>query len=512
MRSRQWMSALMGLLLAVTPSLARAQETQTSCPRCTVGDVDDALPGIVHTAVPRLQRAVSASFMFAGNYGVNIDPLGAGSMHHRLGGTVAGAVHIVPWLAIGLRVYGRYDMVSVRGQADEDGLFGFPTLTLRASMEPVRGLSLGLDVQASVFGAEAPSFEFGSTSLLARAMGAYAVDLGGANLTFALNAGYYLDNSRVAAPQTVTDPLQPGDQLSIGVSDVGAVVLGFGGVYSSESVEVFVDWGYRLYIGAGNVTANSPMRVALGARFWAVPEVFFIGVAADMRVTGQSALLVAPGMTNAPVEPGFTAHLNVGIRVGAETPSAVTEDGNETPDEVPVDEVPVVATSGSALGRVTDPEGNPVVGASVELTGTDATVRTATTDNDGRWRFDEVPLGEAQYRITAESFDLIEGTTTVTPEAPVEAAVPMVRRLPQAEIRGVIQGGNGQPIVAHIQIGDRELDTDAEGSFTVEVPPGEYDVTVSAPGHREQTRHVRVEERGVVVLNAQLRPGRGRTR
>ena len=506
-------SVLAALFLAfLSPAISFAQDAPSSCPRCTVGDTSDALPGIVTTAVPRLQRAVSASFMAAGSYGVNLDPLGAGSMHHRLAGSVAGAVHIVPWLAVGLRVYGRYDMVSVSGQPDEDGLFGYPSLSLRASMEPVRGLSLGLDVQALVFGAEAPSFEFSSTSVLARILGAYAIDLGGANLTLALNAGYYLDNSRAAAPQAVTDPLQPGDQLSLGVSDVGAVVLGLGGVYSSESVEVFLDWGYRLYIGAGNVTGSSPMRVALGARFWAVPEVFFIGVAADMRVTSQSALLVSPGMTNAPVEPGFTAHLNLGIRVGAETPAAVAdlEEVEEEEEEEVV--TPVVATSGTALGRVTDPEGNPLVGANVELTAPDASVRTATTDQEGRWRLDEVPLGEAHYRITAENFDMLEGTTNVTAEAPVEAAAPMVRHLPQAEIRGVIQGGNGQPIVAHIRIAPigRELDTDAEGSFTIEVPPGEYDVTVSAPGHREQTRHVTVEERGVVVLNAQLRPGRGR--
>ena len=508
--------ALLALLLAsLSPSASLAQDApSTACRRCTIGDVSDALPGIVHTAVPRLHAAVSASFVAAGSYGINLDPSGAGSTQHRLAGSVAGAVHIVPWLAVGLRVYGRYDMVSAMGQPDEDGLFGFPTLTLRASMEPVAGLSLGLDVQASVFGAEAPSFEFGSTSLLARILGAYAIDLGGANLTLALNAGYYLDNSRVAAPQAITDPLQPGDQLSLGVSDVGAVVLGLGGVYSSESVEVFLDWGYRLYVGSGNVTGSSPMRVALGARFWAVPEVFFIGLAADMRVTAQSALLVASGMTNAPVEPGFTAHLNLGVRVGAETPALVVVEQDDTdPDPVP-DPDPVAPTSGSAMGRITDPEGNPLVGASVELTDSASTVRTASTDEEGRWRLDEVPLGEAHYRVTAQDFDLLEGTTNVTAEPAEVTATPMVRHLPQAELRGVIQGGNGQPIVAHIQIAPigRELDTDAEGSFTIEVPPGEYDVTVSAPGHREQTRHVSVEERGVVVLNAQLRPGRGRSR
>jgi hypothetical protein len=90
----------------------------------------------------------------------------------------------------------------------------------------------------------------------------------------------------------------------------------------------------------------------------------------------------------------------------------------------------------------------------------------------------------------------------------------MTRSLPQGEIRGVIQGGDGAPLPARVVIRPigRELTADAEGSFQVEVPPGEYDVDVSAPQHRAQTRHVTVTERGVVVLNVQLRPGRGRTR
>jgi len=198
--------------------------------------------------------------------------------------------------------------------------------------------------------------------------------------------------------------------------------------------------------------------------------------------------------------------------VGAETPpTEVVAEDEEEEDEVV--ETPVVATVGTAIGRVADADGSPVAGAAVEVVSdVDGSTRSATTDQDGRWQIGEVPVGTAHYRITAELRDPVEGVITITPEGPVETATSMTRTLPQGEIRGVIQGSNGAPIAARIMIRpiNRELTADAEGSFAVEVPPGEYDVEVSAPGHREQRRHVTVAERGVVVLNVQLRPGRGR--
>jgi hypothetical protein len=513
---RAW--ALLGLLAAASwlaaPAPGRAQD---SCPRCTVGDATDALPGHGSLAVPRLQRAVSASFQAAGSYGLNLDPAGPGSTHHRLGGSIAGAVHVVPWLAFGLRMLGRYDLVSTTAGSD-DGLFGYPSLSVRLSAEPVAGFTMGLDAQAMVFGAEAPSFELASTSVLLRALLAYSIDLGGSRFVVTFNGGYYIDNSRAAAPRGVTDNLSVQDRVSLGVSDSGAVVLGLGGLYAGDVIEVFGDVGYRLYVGDGLI-GQSPLRIGVGARFWAVPEVFFIGVGADIRATPQSTALIDPAATsNAPIEPGFSASLALGVRVGAETPpdAIVTDDATDGEDEEEVEETPPAPTVGSAVGRVTDADGSPVVGAAVEVTSdADGSTRTATSDQDGRWQIGDLPIGSARYRITAEGRDPAEGTLTITPDAPVEASSQMTRSLPQGEIRGVIQGSNGAPIAARVVIRPlgRELTADAEGSFAVEVPPGEYDVEVSAPGHREQTRHVTVSERGVVVLNVQLRPGgRGRTR
>lgn len=511
MSGRRGSTFLLALALFLA-TWANRSVAQSPCPRCSVADAPDALPGLGVSAMPQLQRAVSASFVGSGSYGLNVDPVGPSSTHHRLGGGIAGAVHVVPWLAIGLRMQGRYDVVS-SGMRSDDGLFGYPSLSLRLSAEPVAGLTIGLDAQAMVFGADAPSFELASTSVLLRALGAYAIDLGGSRLVLLLNVGYFIDQSRAAAPRGVTDNLSPEDRLALGVSDTGAVVASLGAAYVADGLDVYADVSARIYTD-GVVLGSSPLRVGAGARFWLVPEVLFVGVGADVRVTAQSASLVQPGMApNAPIEPGLGAHLSLGARIGAETPAATeTIEIDDAPDDAPDDEPEAIAapTVGVAAGRALEADA-PVSGATVELTSeADGSVRTARTAEDGTWRIVDVPLGAARFRITAEGLDPVEGTLTVAAEAPVEATSTMTRALPQAEIRGVIQASNGRPIAARIVIRPlgRELTADAEGSFAVEVPPGAYDVEVSAPGHRAQTRHVTVAEQGVVVLNVQLRAGR----
>jgi len=50
-----------------------------------------------------------------------------------------------------------------------------------------------------------------------------------------------------------------------------------------------------------------------------------------------------------------------------------------------------------------------------------------------------------------------------------------------------------------------ETKTDAEGFFQIDVPPGEYEVVIEAPGYVAQRRKAQVERQGVVIVNADLR-------
>jgi hypothetical protein len=91
----------------------------------------------------------------------------------------------------------------------------------------------------------------------------------------------------------------------------------------------------------------------------------------------------------------------------------------------------------------------------------------------------------------------------VTEEAPAEPP-------PPTELRGVIRSFEGEPVKARIRVepGDSTAQTDADGHFEIELPPGQYTVHIEASGYRPQSRAVSVDERGVTVLNVELRKSR----
>jgi HSP20 family molecular chaperone IbpA len=70
-------------------------------------------------------------------------------------------------------------------------------------------------------------------------------------------------------------------------------------------------------------------------------------------------------------------------------------------------------------------------------------------------------------------------------------------------------------VAAQIRIEPEAADTGggselrAEGGrFEIDVAPGRYRVTISAPGFETQNRKVEVEENGVTLLNVDLRSER----
>jgi hypothetical protein len=93
------------------------------------------------------------------------------------------------------------------------------------------------------------------------------------------------------------------------------------------------------------------------------------------------------------------------------------------------------------------------------------------------------------------------------PEATaVPAAAPVVQEQGNAQVRGNIRGFSGEPLHATIRLKPRDLkaNTDDEGHFELDLPPGEYTVRIRAFGYVSQSRRVVVEPNGVTVLNVEL--------
>ena len=504
--------ALCALGIVVTLSSAPSARAQ-DCARCTVvGEGTDGLPGLRDVPIAELRPDLSGAVTGWGGYGISVDEPWANTTRHRVHGGLAGAIHVLPWLAFGAAVQGRWESVSM-GNSDT-GLTGIPVLTARLTMEPVEGLGLGLDVATWMYGGEAPSLEPASTSLRARAIGSYRARLDATTvLTIGITAGGLLDNSRAAAPRSVTDALSDADRLSLGVSDFSGVLLGAGAALRLDALELLVEGTYRVLVGDGAPSAGGmPLHIVLGGRVRPIGEVLELGLYLDVSASEARPEYVASGGQAVPIDPRFTATLQATVRLGVGGSEPVAEDDVEDgEDERVPDPTDATATSGSISGRVVDDAGAPLAGAAIEVTPARAAeggepLRT-TSGADGRWTVQGVPPGPARVVVRAEGRDPIEQTVTVGAGAVAEAPDARVAAaLPRGEIRGVVQGANGAPLAAQIRIEPLglELTCDADGAFEAEVPPGSYQVTVRAPGHRAQTREVEVAERGVVVLNAQL--------
>ncbi len=495
-------SAAIAAVLMFVGGTASAQDGPEEPADTRIGYGDNALPGYGRVFLARPTPWLVGIGASAG-YGLTPNVLGMDDTHHRIMGRFAASLAPVDWLQVALQMDGRYDSHSLAGGASDDGLVGDPRLILRAGGD-LGGLILGGEVTLWVPGADAPSLEFGATTVDLKASGGYMIT---PDFSLALNAGFRIDNSAKAVANGGND-LSASDQMSLGLSQWNAVLLGLGGAYRFGPGEIWAEWSWDVLVGdAAPDIGASPMRVDLGGRFW---------LDSDGAIQLQAALGVlvssypTPDMTTGrlplmPIDPRF--HANVGLVFRFPTPAKPSEEitggggGGEEGEEA--GEVATVS------GRVLDAGGQPVVGATVSITpGQGEAPEPATTGDDGGFEIEDVPMAPGAtltvsaegYRESTEALDLSAGGT-------VTSNVSLERDLPSGQLRGVIQSFRGQPIAATIQVtpGDHEITAGEDGSFELDLEPGDYEVVISAPGYANQTRPVQIEQEGVTILNVDLR-------
>jgi uncharacterized membrane protein len=99
---------------------------------------------------------------------------------------------------------------------------------------------------------------------------------------------------------------------------------------------------------------------------------------------------------------------------------------------------------------------------------------------------------------------------TLSLERPNVIVVQLEPAAPTGQVRGLVRSFTGKGLAARVRIDPvgTELSTERDGTFAVDVPPGDYEVVIEASGHETQRRTVKVERDGVVVLNADLLRGK----
>jgi hypothetical protein len=204
----------------------------------------------------------------------------------------------------------------------------------------------------------------------------------------------------------------------------------------------------------------------------------------------------------APIEPRVA--FTFGLRWVLPFDKAPPEPTQKPPSDTTITP-PAEIAAGTVAGHVKSETGEPIAGARITA-GED---RAADSAADGSFEIRNVKAGRVHVAAKAAGFDDIAVDIDLEAKKTAPAELVMKKTIKPGQLRGLVRSFNGKPLVATVRVEPigTEVKTDADGTFAIDVPPGAYEVSISAPGHAPQKRPVQVEENGVTVLNADLRAG-----
>jgi hypothetical protein len=317
---------------------------------------------------------------------------------------------------------------------------------------------------------------------------------------FGAFAGFRLDRSAKAAKDAAE--LRFGDRSALGVSDYNAVLVGLGGGYQVGKTLLFGEASAQLLLGSPKMSA-SPIWLTLGARP-ALSDALALEFGVDVLASARPDVNAVDHLM--PIEPRAMLHIGLRFRTVDPRPPVIASDQHE---DKPVDETkkPDAAAPSKVLLTLADDRGQPLRRAKVVLKQGDAEVTLAEADAaPGKYQLEGAKPGPAHLHIEADGFQPIERDIQVGAGAEVKVDVKAEAALPAGQVRGLVRSFRGKPLAAsvHVEPTGAEAKTDAQGFFQIDVPPGEYEVVIESPGYEPQRRKAKVDEHGVVIVNADL--------
>jgi hypothetical protein len=238
------------------------------------------------------------------------------------------------------------------------------------------------------------------------------------------------------------------------------------------------------------VSANAGIRVDKSAETIADPDALSLSDRLALGVSESHAILLGAGATYRAGELELLGEMTWDLLFGDQAPG--------------VGDSPLVATAGARLFVADDLQlellasarlsADPRVADMAPLV--PVTPRLAVTAGV---RF-QLPLG-------SPSTESLEDGANAHPDPEIrDDGGGDLEATPAGQIRGLVRDFRGQPVRARVTLlptGAR-VEVGADGAFSVEVPPGDYQIVVEHPGYAPQRRGVVVEDNQVTILNIDL--------
>jgi len=439
----------------------------------------------------------------AAGYGFTEGQRDAPGAHHRARGNVAAALTPLRGVDLALSTSFQHDEHAAQdGLGVDRGSVLSSDVSARLGSAFASDLHLGLELAASFAGGAEVARSLQHPALDAHVVAAYlpAEQVWSAGAL----AGFRYDRSAsaVLAPESY----RPGDRLALGLSAFNAIPLGVGAEYRWAGQQWIIELSGELLVGSGAPpVTESPWRVSAGGRH---P----LGEQLALTCMMEAALSARPRSGSAdpltPIEPRFELLVGVAYRLFDWDRVALEPPGSTSaPTPPPAARQPEsrAVANASLLVNVVTQDGYPLSDASVVLE-QDGKAVSVPHENRASYRLGELVAGSATVKVSAPRLKPLERSIQLQSGERLVVDVQLEAAPLSGQLQGLVRSLAGRGLRARIRIEPAgvELETDDSGTFLVDVAPGRYEVTIEAPGHEAQRRHVEVKPDGVVIVNADL--------
>ncbi len=475
-------------LAAAAPATANAEsavEAAVSAAALGYG----AMPGGQLTAAAQvLPRGLVGAAGFA-SLGTRRELLGADHRYTRGAGSLSVAYSPLELLTVGLTVDGRYDRHYGLAPSGEDGYVGDPRLLIRIA-KPFGALSLGAQLGVWLPGKDAPSVDFGATTVDARLL--LGVDAGPVRLAF--NAGYRLDRSAESVDKP--EQLAAQDQVSLGVGEFDAVLVSAMAFAPLGRAYVALEGGADVFVGDGHPDPSARGSLSAGIRLSPRASVLAFAQLADVATPSAERLMQENRVPLIPYDPRYSFGLGLEGRFGGGEEKRYAVRDNDEAQQIEVAKLATVS------GVVLDDAGAPMVGAKVTIS-TEKKTGSAVTDAHGKYSVGELSPGPAKIDIEVAGKKPQQLTLTLVDGENPAPQVQLDPVLSPGELRGNVRTRSGGRAIANAKItvtpGDYTTTSSGDGTFALTIPPGKYSMTTVADGYAPQTIEAVVDQEGVTV-------------